>query len=167
MVIRADRKSTNPSEQRYRILPRCGSHKIEFIRERAVDTRFFTARHKPLFLNITFRVSTRRCRLSLFVKTKVLVFVHGTTPNIARSNPREPGGRYDTFWKALQSLKPERERGDALTRSPRRSLPRAALLPRVIVMSHCLSCGASEATIFSKRGSPRNGSQKGWSLRYP
>src|SRR5207253_3446743 len=27
--------------------------------------------------------------------------------------------------------------------------------------------GASEATIFSKRGSPRNGSQKGWSLRYP
>jgi hypothetical protein len=42
-----------------------------------------------------------------------------------------------------------------------RPLSRAAPLPRVIVVSHCLSSGASEARIVSKRGSPRNGSQNG------
>jgi hypothetical protein len=41
------------------------------------------------------------------MKNNVLAFVHGMTPDTAPSDPRKPGGTYDTFWKALQSFKPE------------------------------------------------------------
>jgi hypothetical protein len=41
------------------------------------------------------------------MKNNVLVFVHGMTPDTAPSDPRKPGGTYDKFWKALQSVQPE------------------------------------------------------------
>jgi hypothetical protein len=41
------------------------------------------------------------------MKTNVLVFVHGMTPDVAPSDPGKPAGTYNKFWTALQGQKPE------------------------------------------------------------